>query len=97
MKLTNSIAALMAIMSPSMSSANKGFGSCPSPSVVQDFDVTKYDGKWYEVMHSSDNILETGWECVTESYSKLNDGTDNYLIHTPYRRWGKYSEWAKGQ
>ena len=64
---------------------------------MQELDVTKYDGKWYEVMHSSDNVVETGWECVTESYTKLDDGTDNYLIHTPFRRMGKYHEWAKGQ
>ena len=48
-------------------------------------------------MRTSDNILEIGWECTTEAYTKLDDGSGNYDIHTPYRRLGKYQEWAKGQ
>ena len=57
--------------------------------------MQSYDGKWYEVMRSSDNVLEKGWSCVTETYTAVGDG--NYDIHTPYVKLGEKDLWAPGQ
>ncbi|XP_045607637.2 apolipoprotein D [Procambarus clarkii] len=43
-------------------------GSCPAQNVVQNFDVTSYLGKWYE-LEKYFAIFELGGRCITATYS----------------------------
>ena len=83
------------LLGASLSDAKVHIGGCPKPDVVQDFDMSRYDGQWYEIATSPDNVLESGWSCVSESYTSKNNGF--YDIHTPYIKDGKPHLWAKGQ
>ncbi|XP_029978865.1 apolipoprotein D-like [Sphaeramia orbicularis] len=47
-------------------------GTCPKPSVQEDFNVTKYMGTWYEI-EKLPAAFERG-ECVQATYSRLPDG-----------------------
>ena len=76
-------------------SAHVHVGGCPKPDVVQDFDMSRYAGKWYETATSKDNVIESGWSCVTETYTAKDNGF--YDIFTPYVKEGKQYQWAKGQ
>ena len=49
------------------------FSTCPDANVVQDFDMEKYFGKWYEAYRSKNIDFERG-ECVTAEYSMRRDG-----------------------
>merc|ERR1711976_1046540 len=52
-----------------------GFGKCPkNVKVQQDFDITKYVGKWYEIQ-SIPATFQYGWSCVSAEYSLNDDGT----------------------
>ncbi|XP_040921321.1 apolipoprotein D-like [Toxotes jaculatrix] len=51
------------------------FGSCPQPSVQEDFNITKYMGTWYEI-EKLPAKFERG-KCNQATYSLLVDGTVN--------------------
>ncbi|XP_051267280.1 apolipoprotein D-like [Dicentrarchus labrax] len=50
-------------------------GSCPQPSVQDNFNVTKYMGTWYEI-EKLPAMFERG-KCNQATYSPLVDGTVN--------------------
>lgn len=52
------------------------FGACPNVTVVQDFDITQYLGKWYEIVRTSSMPFESG-TCDTANYSLLKNGHVN--------------------
>ncbi|XP_057656922.1 apolipoprotein D-like isoform X1 [Diorhabda carinulata] len=49
-------------------------GSCPNVETVQNFDVARYLGKWFE-MERYFAIFELGGKCVTAEYSLHDNGT----------------------
>ncbi|XP_033226090.1 apolipoprotein D-like [Belonocnema kinseyi] len=55
-----------------------GFGSCPKVDVVQNFDVSKYLGVWYEVQKYF-AVFEFGGKCITANYTQKSDGSVNVL------------------
>lgn len=56
--------------------ANAGFGtgSCPTPSLVPNFDATRYMGLWYEQVRDSSMPWESN-DCQQARYSLNADGT----------------------
>lgn len=70
-------AILMIITSIPSINSDIGFGRCkvqPSPNVVQNFDLPKYMGKWYEQFRASKVPFQKG-ECTTADYTLK----DNYV------------------
>jgi apolipoprotein D and lipocalin family protein len=51
-----------------------GFGRCPAVSIVQNFDVPRYMGLWYEV-RKYPFIFQLGGSCTTAEYTLLADST----------------------
>ena len=51
-----------------------GFGRCPRVSIVQNFDVPRYMGLWYEV-RKYPFIFQLGGRCTTAEYTLLADST----------------------
>ncbi|XP_076358677.1 apolipoprotein D-like [Tachypleus tridentatus] len=51
-------------------------GPCPGLEVKENFNVTKYLGKWYEIQRSF-AIFEMGLKCVTTEYTLDEDGNLN--------------------
>ena len=49
-------------------------GSCPTTTLVSNFDPDRYLGVWYELRRDEDISFETG-ECVTAQYSLNDNGT----------------------
>ncbi|KAJ8041364.1 Apolipoprotein D [Holothuria leucospilota] len=56
----------LALFSPTLAI---NWGRCPSVPTVDDFDVTKYYGKWYEIARSDNIPFENGARCVTAEYT----------------------------
>ena len=52
---------------------NSLWKTCPAIHVVEDFDVDRYTGTWYEMFRGSDSIFEKG-ECVLCNLYKRDDG-----------------------
>ncbi|XP_072306558.1 apolipoprotein D-like [Eucyclogobius newberryi] len=48
-------------------------GKCPTPSLQENFNVTKYMGTWYEI-EKLPAMFERG-KCIQAKYSLLSDGT----------------------
>ena len=44
-------------------------GSCPNVPVVEDFDKSRYLGRWYEIMKDQANPGEWFGKCVTATYT----------------------------
>ncbi|XP_023024212.1 apolipoprotein D [Leptinotarsa decemlineata] len=53
-------------------------GKCPSVNVVQNFDVEKYMGKWFE-QEKYPFFHETGGKCISAEYSLNPNGTVKVL------------------
>ena len=51
-----------------------GFGRCPAVSIVQNFDVPRYMGLWYEV-RKYPFIFQLGGRCTTAEYTLQADST----------------------
>lgn len=62
---------LLALLPLSM--ANISFGRCPRPAKVQNFDLNRYLGIWYENYRDSSIPFESG-DCVMAQYSLREDG-----------------------
>ena len=64
--------------------ANEAFGQviqkgkCPNHPVVQNFDITKYLGRWYEIQRYESFMYPRG-ECVTADYNLQPDGSVQVL------------------
>uniref|UniRef100_A0A1Q3FS12 Apolipoprotein D n=1 Tax=Culex tarsalis TaxID=7177 RepID=A0A1Q3FS12_CULTA len=61
------------------------FGRCAVPSVVQDFDVAAYLGKWYEI-ERYEQVFQRNGECVTATYTLNEDGSvrvENAMLVPP--------------
>ena len=50
-------------------------GSCPEPSLEEEFDITSYLGRWYEIFRDAETPFEADCVCVTADYSLNFDGT----------------------
>nr|CAH0101078.1 unnamed protein product [Daphnia galeata] len=53
-------------------------GSCPSPSVMSNFDIDQFSGKWYNNRNYF-SIAQTGLDCVTTTYT--NDGNGGSVFN----------------
>lgn len=51
-----------------------GFGRCPAVSIVQNFDVQRYMGLWYEI-RKYPFIFQLGGRCTTAEYTLQPDST----------------------
>ncbi|XP_071549747.1 apolipoprotein D-like isoform X1 [Panulirus ornatus] len=66
--------ATLACFMTSQADAQKLFlGGCPAQEVVQNFDTTRYLGKWYEI-EKYFAIFEIGGRCITATYSDKGSG-----------------------
>jgi apolipoprotein D and lipocalin family protein len=73
-KFIVSLIIFTSLLSCTLSAA--GFGKCsvkPTPQVVQNFDITKYTGKWFEQYRDKQFLFSSG-ECVTAEYTLNADG-----------------------
>ncbi|XP_015438393.1 PREDICTED: apolipoprotein D-like [Dufourea novaeangliae] len=62
-----------------MASAQVPFlGACPNLEAMQNFDIIRYIGKWYEVERYF-ALFEFGGKCVTANYSQGENGSINIL------------------
>lgn len=59
---------------PNAQSQVPRFGACPNFHVIEDFDVERYLGLWYEV-RKYPFIFTIGGRCVTATYGLNNNGT----------------------
>ena len=50
-----------------------GLGPCPVVKPVENFNVNKYTGLWYE-FQKYPNFFSRGAKCITATYQLLNDG-----------------------
>lgn len=55
-----------------------GIGSCPDVNVIQNFDVQRYTGLWYEV-RKYPFIFTIGGRCITAQYTLNSDSTVNVI------------------
>lgn len=55
--------------------AGISFGKCPSAPVVPNFNLTRYQGRWYEIQRAPliNTLYEIGLTCVTAEYTRIND------------------------
>lgn len=51
-----------------------GIGQCPPVTPVQNFNVTQYLGRWYEI-RAYRTTFEFGSNCVTADYGSNTDGS----------------------
>lgn len=52
-----------------VSSAYFAPGACPNPTLQPNFNITKYLGLWYDMVHVTNFYWELGGECDTAQYS----------------------------
>ena len=55
-----------------------GIGKCPNVNIVQNFDVQRYTGLWYEI-RKYPFIFTIGGRCVTANYALNGDSTVNVV------------------
>eukprot|EP00347_Sterkiella_histriomuscorum_P019149 403342759 len=55
--------------------ARFSLGLCDNPNLVQNFDVAKYAGVWYEIYRDSETPFEKNSKCVTANYGLNRDNT----------------------
>lgn len=75
----------------SLVTSGSGFGKCkvqPTPQVVQNFNIQKYAGKWFEQYRDKQFLFSTG-ECVTAEYSLNPDGKSVKVVNSELRSEGK--------
>ena len=67
------------------------FESCPSVTLADNFDKTKFAGNWYEVLRDSEFFYEMGQECTTHQYNMQDDGTMSLYFRAWSWMWGGYN------
>jgi apolipoprotein D and lipocalin family protein len=55
------------------------WGGCSKPTLKSNFDVSQYDGLWYEIRRDAKTSFEKGGTCVTAQYTLNNDNTITVL------------------
>jgi len=65
---------LMLAFSATLVSSKFGWGPCPKHDVVNNFDLSKYLGGWYEMYRIADVSFEKNLVCVTANYTKKTNG-----------------------
>lgn len=78
--LCNSIlvALLFAFIAQNIEAQVPGFGRCPQTTVVQNFDVPRYLGRWFEI-RSYPAIFQLGGTCTEANYGLGPDGVVTVL------------------
>lgn len=70
-------ASLLLLLLPLVSAQTFHWGSCPTPKVQPNFNLTKYLGRWYEIERLPASF-EKG-KCIEANYALRNDGTIQVL------------------
>ncbi|XP_052817966.1 apolipoprotein D-like [Mya arenaria] len=68
-----SVAVCVSLMVAACSAQVPTFGKCPAVDVVQDLNVTRYLGQWYEIQKFF-FFIEGSEKCITADYSLKSDG-----------------------
>lgn len=69
------------------------FGKCPSVnSVIKDFDIASWTGRWYEITRDKYTPLEYFVSCVATDYEFMPDGTNLRVHSTNYKPWLGWSD-----
>jgi len=55
-----------------------GFGRCPSTTVIQEFDVERYLGRWFEIK-SYPFFATLGARCIEANYDSISNETVSVL------------------
>merc|ERR1711973_689895 len=50
-------------------------GKCPKVPVIQDFDLARYAGVWYEINRYPNSFQDKNGKCVTATYGAIDDVT----------------------
>ncbi|KAI5696965.1 hypothetical protein M8J75_003046 [Diaphorina citri] len=67
------------------------FGKCPHLKTVDNFDVQKFEGQWFEVERSF-YVLELAAACTSFNFTVKNDGSFKVLIKTKNRITGSINK-----
>ena len=51
-----------------------GMGPCPDAELVQDFDPSLFEGKWFEIERDALFTWEMGQTCTTQQYQLTPEG-----------------------
>lgn len=57
-----------------------GFGNCPRVNIIQNFDLSRFLGRWFEIC-AYPNKLTMGGRCVFSTYAWNNNGITVYHKH----------------
>lgn len=49
-------------------------GQCSTPTLQENFDATKYTGRWFEIQRD-DQPFEKNYDCQTANYALNEDGS----------------------
>lgn len=69
---------LITILAREALSQVQGEGRCPQISVVEDFDIARYLGRWYEIK-SYPSLFAKAGKCAEANYGLNADGTVSVL------------------
>ena len=68
--------------------------TCPTSfSTISSFDATSYLGRWYEVSSDSWNIFQLNGQCITATYSSMDDG-DVKVVNRGWFWWFFFSYYS---
>ena len=71
--VANRFIAIFILILVSFTDASFSWGRCPTPAKVQNFDLNRYLGIWYENFRDKSIPFESG-DCVMAQYSLRDDG-----------------------
>lgn len=72
------MALILIVATDNVFSQVPGFGDCPNVNIVQNFEVQRYLGLWYEVKKYP-FIFTLGGKCITADYGLNSNGTVSVL------------------
>ncbi|XP_071800068.1 apolipoprotein D-like [Asterias amurensis] len=55
------------------------WGWCPTVEVMNDFNITAYFGRWFEILRFENTEFEEGYKCIHADYSARDDGLVNVV------------------
>eukprot|EP00347_Sterkiella_histriomuscorum_P022798 403337119 len=67
---------LSVLLTLGIDNAQAGFrmGACPDYQLMENFDATRYVGKWYEIYRDKDTTFEAGTNCCVVNYGLIGEG-----------------------
>lgn len=71
--MNKSLAAVAALaMFAGSADAKVSFGECPKMEYIDNFEASRYSGKWYEIVRDRQNPYTISTDCVTKEFAPFN-------------------------